>query len=135
VNGLKYLLSRRQLTVTDIITSATSSGAMPVAGGGILGFAMGYFCKKLVKFIILGIGLVLALLAYLDYQKLIRVDWVAVQNQTNNFLHTNSQKFMDVVNNIAHEINRHNIYHIDTAYPMLGVAGFLPGFVLGMIKG
>jgi hypothetical protein len=73
--------------------------------------------------------------AFLEYQKWIKVDWAVVQSQTSSFLQTSSQKMLDVVNSTAQDLNQHNLNHIDIAYPLLGVAGFVPGFALGLIRG
>jgi uncharacterized membrane protein (Fun14 family) len=43
------------------ITSMIPQG-IPIIDGGVTGFAMGYFLKKLLKIIILGIRLVFALI-------------------------------------------------------------------------
>ena len=61
------------------------------------------------------IGLILALLAYLEYQKWIKVDWTVVQTQASIFMQISSQKLTEIVDDTAHEINQHNINHVDMA--------------------
>lgn len=124
-------------TAVTTLESLIPSGAFPLAGGGLLGAIMGYACRKLIKLAIIGIGLVLSLLAYLDFQKLIKVDWTAVQTQTTNLVQTGSQKMMDIVNNTAHQLNQHNLNlnHVDATYPLLGTVGFIPGFIFGLSRG
>jgi hypothetical protein len=35
----------------------------------------------------------------------------------------------------ANQISHQGLNHIDAAFPTLGVAGFLPGLTLGLVKG
>jgi len=35
--------------VTDILTSSITSGGLPLVGGGVIGFAVGYPLKKIAK--------------------------------------------------------------------------------------
>lgn len=96
----------------------------PLAGGGLLGFGVGYLLKKMLKLAFLAIGGIILVLGYLELQKLITVNWVSVENQTqtmmNNSLHTISQ----VTNHLGHEI------------PIgVGLIGFIPGLILGLSKG
>lgn len=109
--------------------------ALPIVGGAGIGYAMGWLCKKLIKIAIIGIGLILALLAYLEYQKWIIVDWHVVENQTSTLLQHSTQQMLNVVNKTAADLNTHNLNHIDIAYPLLGVTGFLPAFIFGLMKG
>jgi uncharacterized membrane protein (Fun14 family) len=123
--------------VVDTLTSLIPQGGFPLAGGALIGAVMGYACRKLIKLAIIGVGLILALLAYLQYQGLIKVNWTAVQTQTTNLVQTSSQKIMDLLNNTAHQLNQHNLNlnHMDMAYPVLGGFGFIPGFIFGLSRG
>jgi uncharacterized membrane protein (Fun14 family) len=64
--------------VTDIFTTSL----MPLAGGGLLGFAAGWALKKVAKLAFIALGLLVLLIGYLEYQKWISVNWVVVENQT-----------------------------------------------------
>jgi uncharacterized membrane protein (Fun14 family) len=118
----------------DTLTSLIPRG-LPVVGGGLIGFVLGYICRKLIKIAIIGLGLIFALLAFLEYKKWITVDWGIIQNQTSAFLERSSQQMLAVVNNTATELNKHNLNHLDMAYPILGVTGFIPGFIFGLSRG
>jgi uncharacterized membrane protein (Fun14 family) len=86
------------MVVADTLTNLIPHGGLPLIGGGLVGFVTGWLAKKLIKVLIIGVGLVCALLAYLEYQKWINVDWTVVQNQTSTFLEHSAQKLMTVVN-------------------------------------
>jgi uncharacterized membrane protein (Fun14 family) len=108
---------------------------LPILGGGFIGFVLGYICRKLIKIAIIGLGLIFALLAFLEYKKWIAVDWDVVQNQTNAFLERSSEQMLSVVSNTATGLSKHNLNHLDAAYPILGVTGFIPGFIFGLSRG
>lgn len=108
---------------------------LPLVGGGLIGFTFGYVCRKLIKLAIIGLGLVFALLAFLAYQRWVKVDWTTVQSQTSSFIQSSTQKMLDIVNSTAQDLGHHNLNHIDIAYPLLGVTGFIPGFIFGLSRG
>jgi uncharacterized membrane protein (Fun14 family) len=118
----------------DTLTSLIPHG-LSIVGGGLIRFILGYICRKLVRIAIVGLGLILALLAFLEYKKWIAVDWAVVQNQTSVFLERSSQQMLAVVNNTATELSNHNLNHLDAAAPILGVTGFIPGFIFGLSRG
>jgi hypothetical protein len=75
-------------------------------------------------------GLVLALLAYLENQKTIAVNWDVANNQTSAILHTISSKMLEVANNVGTDLNSHG-----SVFPVLGMVGFLPGVIAGIVRG
>lgn len=79
--------------------------------------------------------MVFALIAFLQYKKWIEVHWATVQDQTGTFLRHSIQQVLNAVNNTAQTLDHHNLNHLDVSYPLLGVAGFVPGFILGVIRG
>jgi uncharacterized membrane protein (Fun14 family) len=118
----------------DTLTSLIPHG-LPIVGGGLIGFILGYICRKLIKIVIIGLGLIFALLAFLDYKKWIAVDWYVIQNQTSAFLARSSQQMLSVLNSTATELSKHNLNHLGVAYPILGLTGFIPGFIFGLSRG
>lgn len=118
----------------DTLASLIPHG-LPVVGGGFIGFTLGYICGKLIRIAIIGLGLIFALLAFLEYKKWIAVDWYVIQNQTDAFLERSSQQMLTIVNNTATGLSRHNLNHVDVAYPILGITGFIPGFIFGLSRG
>jgi|SRR5215469_11956319 len=90
------------------LTSLIPHG-LPFIGDGFIGFILGYICRKLIKIAIVGLGLILTLLAFLEYKKWIAVDWDVIQNQTSALLESSSQQMLGVVNNTVTELNKHNL--------------------------
>jgi uncharacterized membrane protein (Fun14 family) len=109
--------------VVDLTTLPTAAG-FPLMGGGLLGFATGYFLKKILKFIIIGIGAVVFLLGYLEYQRWVTENWLIIQNQTSTFMTQAAHKAYVVTSHLGHSI------------PIgVGLMGFVPGVFLGFLKG
>lgn len=105
-----------------------------VMGGGI-GFAMGFAIKKLIRWIIIGLGLVLALLAFLQYKGWINVNWVTVQRDLSGGAQWGAQNLMHTVNSTAQQVAKSGLNGMDIGYPILGIVGFMPGFLLGLKMG
>jgi len=61
-------------TVTDLMPFASTIG-----GGFFVGLLAGYAIKKIIKIAAVIVGLFIAALAYLDYQRIIQVDWTSIQ--------------------------------------------------------
>jgi uncharacterized membrane protein (Fun14 family) len=55
-----------------------------VGGGFLIGFVTGYAIKKLIKLAAVIVGLFIAALAYLQYQRILNVDWHKVQAVSQN---------------------------------------------------
>jgi len=70
--------------VADILTSSITSSGVPLVGGGLIGFAVGYALKKIAKFVVIGIGLIALLIAYLEYQKWISANWAVIESDIYN---------------------------------------------------
>jgi len=62
--------------------------ATSVGIGGITGFLLGYFMRKIIKIILFALGGILALLMYLQYQGLITVNMAKVQSYTDALVNT-----------------------------------------------
>ena len=61
-------------TVTDLMPFAGTIG-----GGFFVGLLAGYAIKKIIKIVAVIIGLFIAALAYLEYQRIIEVNWTSIQ--------------------------------------------------------
>ena len=55
-----------------------------VGGGFCIGFITGYAIKKVIKLAAVIVGLFIATLAYMEYQRIINVDWHKVQAFSQN---------------------------------------------------
>jgi uncharacterized membrane protein (Fun14 family) len=70
-------IKSNDMTMENIESIATSVGL-----GGITGFLVGYFLRKIIKIILFAVGGILALLMYLQYQGLITVNMAKIQSYT-----------------------------------------------------
>ncbi|MGC2575905.1 MAG: FUN14 domain-containing protein [Candidatus Nitrosopolaris sp.] len=92
----------------------------PLAGGGALGFAVGYALKKITKFVVIGLGLIALLLGYLEVHKWISVNWAIMENQTSAMMTHATHKAYIVTQHMG---------------PIgLGAVGFMPGLAVGFAK-
>ncbi|MFZ0510083.1 MAG: FUN14 domain-containing protein, partial [Candidatus Nitrosopolaris sp.] len=66
--------------VVDI--SSLTSTATSVGFGGVTGFLIGYAIKKVVKILLVIVGLVFVAFVFLEYQKIITVNWNKIQANT-----------------------------------------------------
>jgi uncharacterized membrane protein (Fun14 family) len=110
------------ITVADAMPLASTIG-----GGFFVGLVAGYAIKKVIKIAAIIIGLFIAALAYLEYQRIIDVNWPKLQSVSQNGL-------TGVANAIIHVSNNIGATHIG-ALPNLGIplaASALVGFALGM---
>jgi uncharacterized membrane protein (Fun14 family) len=101
-----------------------------VGGGFLVGFITGYAIKKVIKLAAVIVGLFIAALAYLQYQRILNVDWERVQAFSQNGITW-------VVNAITHVSNTIDGSHSGTlsniGVPLVGSVS--AGFVLGLARG
>jgi uncharacterized membrane protein (Fun14 family) len=71
------------MTIENFESITTSVGL-----GGIIGFLLGYFLRKIIKLILFGVGGILALLMYLQYQGLITVNMARIEGYTDEIVST-----------------------------------------------
>ena len=62
---------------TDLVPFAGTVGS-----GFFIGLITGYAIKKVIKLAAVIVGLFIAALAYLEYQRILNVDWHKVQSMT-----------------------------------------------------
>ncbi|MGC2570189.1 MAG: FUN14 domain-containing protein [Candidatus Nitrosopolaris sp.] len=107
-----------------MIDQSLISAGTPLVGGGLLGFATGFAIKKITKLVVIGLGLLMLILGFLEYKHWILVNWTVVQNQSNIIMTHVTNRITAVTQHMNHEI------------PIsVGVLGFMPGLVLGFYKG
>ena len=109
-----------------------SSLATSIGIGGFLGFLMGYAIKKILKIIIIVAGLLVGIIYYFQYNGLVALNWVKVEetvsNLTSNFdgLSLNAPFLPGIGDQIFNAISNSGI-------PLTG--GFAAGFAFGFSKG
>ena len=101
-----------------------------VAGGFFIGFITGYAIKKVIKVAAIIVGLFFVAMAYLQYQRIINVDWEMVQAFSQNGITW-------VVNALTHVSNSIDATDSGTlsniGIPL--VSSVSAGFVLGLARG
>jgi uncharacterized membrane protein (Fun14 family) len=104
-----------------------------IGGGFFVGLIAGYAIKKIMKILAVIVGLLIAALAYLEYQRIITVDWMRIQTLSQNGLTW-------TVNTITHISN--NIGAPHSAVSNLGFSDVVPlassvsaGLTLGLVRG
>ncbi len=101
-----------------------------VGGGFLIGLITGYAIKKVIKLAAVIVGLFFAALAYLQYQRILNVDWHKVQAVSLNGI----DWVTDALTNVSSTMDAS---HTGTL-PNIGiplVSSVSAGFVLGMIRG
>jgi uncharacterized membrane protein (Fun14 family) len=101
-----------------------------VGGGFLLGFITAYAIKKVIKLAAVTVGLFIAAFAYLEYQRILAVDWHKVQ--------AISQNGIDLVADaLTHVSSTIGISHPGTlsniGIPLVSSVSF--GFALGLARG
>jgi uncharacterized membrane protein (Fun14 family) len=74
-----------------------------VGGGFLVGFITGYAIKKIIKLAAVIVGLFIAALAYLEYQRILSVDWDKVQAMSQNGI----DWIADALTHVSSTIDRH----------------------------
>jgi uncharacterized membrane protein (Fun14 family) len=97
-----------------VIPTLENTFLIPGAASGLFGFAAGYALKKVLKFVIIGIGLLSLVIAYLD--------WPIVENQTTAIAEHIASKGYAMTQHIGTELG-------------VGAAGFSIGLLIGLARG
>src|SRR2546425_9917949 len=111
--------------VTDLMPFVGTIG-----GGFFAGLLAGYAIKKILKIAALIIGLFIAALAYLEYQRIIDVNWVKIQTASENGLTWVANTIIHISNNIG---AGHTGALSNLGIPLASSAS--AGFALGMVRG
>jgi uncharacterized membrane protein (Fun14 family) len=119
-----------QNLISTLLGGGGTLGFGALGIGAIVGYTAGWLARKVLKIAIIIIGLILAIMAYLEAQKTITVNWNVASNQTNVILHSLSVKMLHLANTVGADLNNHA-----AAFPILGVTAFVPSFAFGFIRG
>lgn len=101
-----------------------------VGGGFLIGFITGYAIKKVIKLAAVIVGLFIAALAYLEYQRILNVDWHKVQAVSQNGIEwvTDALTHVSSTMGASHPEPLSNI-----GIPL--VSSVSAGFAVGMVRG
>ena len=100
-----------------------------VGGGFFLGFIAGYAIKKIMKLAAIIIGLFIAAIAYLEYQRILNIDWNRIELASQNGLAWISNTITHVSNSIG-SLHSGTFSHIG-----IPLASASAGLILGLAKG
>lgn len=95
--------------------------AFQIGVGGILGFSTGYAIKKIAKFLLLVLGIFMAILLYLDYSGIITINYDRLVEVVYSIIQLASSKAAGLQEYIKSQI------------PF--AASFTAGLILGLKKG
>jgi uncharacterized membrane protein (Fun14 family) len=117
------------MTAPDVLPLVSTVG-----GGFLAGALAGYALKKVIKIVAVIVGLFIAALAYLEYQRIIQVDWTLI--------HALSQSgIIWLTNAVTHISNNIDSDHIGIS-ANLGASNLIPlasstsaGLMLGLARG
>ena len=111
------------ISTTDIAPFAGTVG-----GGFFLGFIAGYAIKKVIKLAAIIVGLFIAALAYLEYQRIVSVDWNRIQIISQNGI----TWVTDAITHISSTIGAsHSLSHIGIPLASSASAGMMLGLARG----
>src|SRR6266487_4283894 len=113
------------ITVIDLMPFAGTIGS-----GFFVGLLAGYAIKKIIKITAIIFGLFIAALAYLEYQRIIDVNWAKIQAVSQNGLTWVANTIIHISNNIG---AGHTGALSNVGIPLASSAS--AGFALGMVRG
>jgi uncharacterized membrane protein (Fun14 family) len=113
------------LTINDLMAFAGTIG-----GGFFIGLLSGYAIKKIIKIAAVIVGLFIAALAYLEFQRIIDVNWAKIQAVSQSGLTLAANTVIHISNNIG--AGRTGALS-NLGIPL--VASASAGFALGMVRG
>jgi uncharacterized membrane protein (Fun14 family) len=101
-----------------------------VGGGFLVGFITGYAVKKVIKLAAIIFGLFIAALAYLEYQRILNVDWHEVQAISQNGIDWVADALTHVSSSMgaSHPVTLSNI-------GISLVSSVSAGFAVGLVRG
>jgi uncharacterized membrane protein (Fun14 family) len=102
-----------------------------IGGGFFLGLFAGYAIKKAIKIAAVIVGLFIAALAYMQYQRIIDVNWEKIQAVSQNGLTWVTNIIIHISNNIGAAGHAGALSNL--GIPL--VASSSAGFALGMVQG
>jgi uncharacterized membrane protein (Fun14 family) len=103
-----------------------------IGGGFLAGALAGYALKKVIKIVAVIVGLFIAALAYLEYQRIIQVDWETLPRVSQNAITTFANTLPNLWNNIGAD-HTANLALSNIGIPLASSAS--AGLMLGLARG
>jgi uncharacterized membrane protein (Fun14 family) len=108
-------------------------------GGGFFGGALiGFALKKVLKILAVIAGLFFAVLAYLQYQQIVNINWSKLQETSHNVVTTlanTTTQISDHINNITESNNHATVTLAISNFGIPLTGSMAMGFALGFMKG
>jgi uncharacterized membrane protein (Fun14 family) len=101
-----------------------------IGGGFVVGLLAGYAIKKIIKIAAVIVGLFIAVLAYMQYQRIFDVNWAKIHTVSHNGLTWVANTIIHISNNIG---SGHTAALSNLSIPLAASAS--AGFALGMVRG
>lgn len=115
-----------------------SSFGATIGGGFFAGALIGFALKKVLKILAVIAGLFFAVLAYLQYQQIVNINWSKLQETSQNAVTTlanTTTQISDHINNIT-ESNNHATTTLAISNFGIPLTGSMAmGFAVGFMKG
>ena len=112
-----------------MITTDIAPLAGTVGGGFFLGFIAGWAIKKMMRLAAIIIGLFIAAIAYLEYQRILNIDWNRIEIASQNGLIWISNTITHISNTIG---SPHSGTFSHVGIPLVSASA---GVILGLAKG
>jgi uncharacterized membrane protein (Fun14 family) len=115
------------MTAPDVLPLVSTVG-----GGFLAGAVAGYALKKVMKIVAVVVWLFIAASAYLDYQRIISVDWEVLHSVSQNAITTSTSTLTYLSNNIGAD-HTTNLTISNLGIPLASSAS--AGFALDLVRG
>ena len=112
------------------MTTDLAPFAGTVGGGFLIGLITGYAIKKVIKLAAIIVGLFIASLAYLEYQRILNVDWHKVHAISQNGIDWVADALTHVSGTIG---TSHPAILSNIGIPL--VSSVSAGFAVGLVRG
>jgi uncharacterized membrane protein (Fun14 family) len=113
-----------------ITTADIAPFAGTIGGGFFLGLLAGYAIKRVIKLAAVIVGLFIAALAYLEYQRIVSVDWNRIQVVSQNGVAWVTDAIIHISNTIG-TTHSGTLSHVGIPLASSPSAGL----VLGLVRG
>jgi uncharacterized membrane protein (Fun14 family) len=115
------------MTAPDVLPLVSTVG-----GGFLAGALAGYALKKVIKIVAVIVGLFIAALAYVEYQRIISIDWEVLQSVSQDAISTSTSTLTYLSNNIGAD-HTTNLTISNLGIPLASSAS--AEFALGLVRG
>jgi uncharacterized membrane protein (Fun14 family) len=103
------------------------------AGGFLFGAFTGYSARKLMRIVIVVVGLFFTGMMYISYKGYISVHWDKLQTDTTSAIQNATIQAGHIINNTAQNMAHHGTSSIN-GIPIAAGVMFIPGMLLGWHK-